>query len=201
MPKTGFVQPFEKNAEFWFSATSPGHADISVELDGKKRTYGIDVVERAELRVLDVPAVVQVGAVVEPVVHVNAVSSSDMEIRLSTDDKKVLDVPSRLVIPGGETSHSFTSVASATGNATLTATYEGTSVSRTVRVVKDVNLAKVELEPRQSLRVGDNAELLVELDAIAAKDVRWSSRSMHRRCYRCRSRSPSQAGPTEAVSA
>jgi hypothetical protein len=163
--------PFDSWAPIGFAALAVGHADITVDFAGATRTYGIEVVERAELQSFGVSQRVQVGAIVDPYVYLSAASSSDSAISMTSDNPEVLPVPGELTVPGGDTYHSFTTVAAAPGVATLKAEHGGSSLSRTVTVVEELAVEGVGILTRGSLLVGSSTDLFVNVDALAAKDV------------------------------
>jgi hypothetical protein len=162
---------FDSWAPVSFSALAVGHSDVTVDFAGATRTFGIEVVERAELQTFGVSERVQVGAIVSPYVYLSAASSRDSVVGMTSDNSEVLPVPGELTVPGGETYSSFTTVAAAPGVATLNAEYDGSSLSRTITVVEEVAVTSVGIETRGGLLVGASTELFVYVDASVAKDV------------------------------
>jgi hypothetical protein len=162
---------FDWWAPIGFSALAVGHADITVDFEGATRTYGIDVVERAELESFIASERVQVGAIVSPSVQLSAASSNDSVVAMTSDNPEVLALPGTLSVPGGETYHSFSTVAAAPGVVTLTAEYGGDSLSRTINVVEEVAVTSVGIETRGNLMVGTSTELFVYVDALVAADL------------------------------
>jgi uncharacterized protein YjdB len=92
-------------------------------------------------------------------------------VSLTSDNPEVVPVPGELVIGGSDTYRTFTTTALAPGVATLTAEYDGASLTRTVDVVENVTVDNVGLQIRGGLSVGQSADLYVHVDALVAQSL------------------------------
>jgi len=168
VPATVTIPAGSLQATFQAQALALGQAQITATLNGGSKQATVNVIPQTLALVSLVPARLdlQSGAAGSLTLTVNAAQPQAVSIPLSAAPENVVQVPTSILLPAGQTSVSVPVTALAEGQATVTATYSGNTVSTLVSVNSPLPVVTEIAPVAASTPKGSPVSLTVKLDRV-----------------------------------
>jgi RHS repeat-associated protein len=168
IPATVTVPAGALKTTFQAKALALGQAQIIATLNGKTRATTVNVIPHplALISLLPADLGLQQGAPGTLTLNVNAAQAEAIAIPLSAAPAGVVQVPASVLLPAGQTSVAVPVNAQAEGVASISASYNGTTVSAQVSVTPPPPVVSELAPPSSTTPKGRPATLTVKLDRV-----------------------------------
>ncbi|MCI0526738.1 MAG: Ig-like domain-containing protein [Nitrospira sp.] len=136
IPSSVTVPAGEIDASFTVTGQAQGDAEVTASLNESTQAATIHIIPPPPTVVSLLPnsLSIQAGATGSFTLTINAAQPSDTSIPLNNSSSSILQAPSSVIVPAGETSMTFPVFGLGTGSATLTASLNSTTASATVQI-------------------------------------------------------------------
>jgi RHS repeat-associated protein len=168
IPATVTVPAGALTTTFQAKALALGQAQVVATLNGKTRATTVNVIPHSLALVSLLPAdlALQQGAPGTLTLNVNAAQAEAIAIPLSAAPAGLVQVPTSVLLPAGQTSVAVPVNAQAEGVASISASYNGTTVSAQVSVTPPPPVVSELAPPSVTTPKGRPATLTVKLDRV-----------------------------------
>ena len=173
VPATVTVPAGQLTASIPVTAAALGTAMVHVSLNGTMAESAVQVTPPppAIVSLLPSPLPVVIGASGALTITLNAGQLTNTEVSLTVTPSSIVQVPAIVTVPAGQTSATFTVNGLAVGNATVTASLEGTTKSATVQVQPPPPTVVSLLPNPLPLQQGATGSLTLMINAAQVSDT------------------------------
>jgi len=187
-PAEALVLAGQTQASITVGSLAYGQAGVTATLNNSSASAAVNVVPPPVAVTALEPAAftMNVGATSTFTVRINAAQVTNTEIALESANPAVLQVPSSVTVAQGATSATFTVTGLAVGDATLTASANGTSRTSNVHISPQAAAIVSLLPSPLPLQQGATGQLTVTINVARKSILRSSSRTPIRRSPACR---------------
>lgn len=168
VPEAATIPAGSLQVAFKAQALAVGQAQISATLNGKSKQATVNVIPQplALVSLLPNGLDLQPGAAGSLTLTVNAAQPQSVSIALSTSPVGVVQIPASILLPAGQTSVAIPVTALAVGQATVSASYNGSVVSSLVSVNPPPPIVTEIAPANASTPKGRPVSLSVKLDRV-----------------------------------